>query len=159
MLTRNKPARTSHRSVRLVCRGFTLIELMIVIAIIAIIMTLALPVYSNYTVRAKIAESMSLANSVKVTVAATCHENPTLADIDNEAVGYAFGVTEYVQDIQVHGSCLNAVITITTQNTGQSPAPVLSLTGRIESESSVIPWTCSSDNTPNHLLPTACRSG
>jgi hypothetical protein len=103
------------------------------------------------------AEALGAAMATKVTVAATCHENPTLDPLDNAAVGYAFGSTEYVQDIQVGGSCAEPVITIVTRDSGQSPAPVLQLTGQISGSSSVIPWTCSSDNTPNYLLPAACR--
>jgi len=138
--------------------AFTLIELMIVIAIIAVILTLAVPVYGNYTIRSKIAEGVSVAKAVISMVGVTCHKNPTLTGIDNNAVGYAFDSTSYVQDIRVSGSCATAVITITTQDTGRSPAPILALTGQIQVESSVILWTCSSDNTPNYLLPATCRS-
>src|SRR5690606_4550558 len=69
--------------------GFTLIELMIVVAIIAIILTLALPVYTNYSIRAKIGEALSVAAAAKTTVAATCMENPILTGLNNDAVGYA----------------------------------------------------------------------
>ena len=50
-------------------KGFTLIELMIVVAIIGILAAIAIPAYQDYTVRAKVTEGLSLADSAKTTVA------------------------------------------------------------------------------------------
>jgi len=80
-------------------RGFTLIELMIVLAVIAIIVTLAIPAYSNYTIRMKIAESLSIAASAKTSVAATCQEDLTIANLNNQLAGYDFEETKYVFNI------------------------------------------------------------
>ena len=143
-------------------RGFTLIELMIVVAIIAIILSLAIPVYSNYAIRAKIGEGMSVANAAKSAVSSTCIETPTITNITNPMAGYGFietsGSKSYVKDIQASGSCRNPLITITTKNTGQLPDPIVIMTGELIQNSGHVAWACSSDNTPAWLLPRSCRS-
>ena len=53
------------RSMQMAQKGFTLIELMIVVAIIGILAAVALPAYQDYTVRAKVTEGLSLASSAK----------------------------------------------------------------------------------------------
>jgi type IV pilus assembly protein PilA len=57
------------RSMKMVQKGFTLIELMIVVAIIGILAAVALPAYQDYTVRAKVTEGLSLAAAAKTAVA------------------------------------------------------------------------------------------
>ena len=137
--------------------GFTLIELMIVIATIAIILTLALPVYSNYTIRAKVGEALGIAASAKTSVAATCIEDPTILLLNPTLTGYAFGGSQYVESILIEGPCTDPVITIKTWQTGAVADPVLTLTGNFPSGSSKITWTCTT-NGSNIYVPQTCRS-
>jgi len=143
-------------------RGFTLIELMIVVSIIAIILTISIPVFSNYSIRAKIAEGMSIANSAKTAVSATCSSDLGLLAISNSLIGWDFAENldsvTYVASILASGPCTTPIISITTKNTGVSPDPVLTLTGALSPTSGQIEWRCSSTNTAFNLLPATCRS-
>jgi type IV pilus assembly protein PilA len=137
--------------------GFTLIELMIVVAIIAIILTLALPVYTNYTVRAKFGEALSVAAATKSAVASTCHENLTLTGLTNSQAGYSFSPSKWVQDITVSGDCTQPLITIKTQNTGAPGDPEITLTGTFADGAGAVTWACTS-TAENYHLPATCRS-
>jgi type IV pilus assembly protein PilA len=142
--------------------GFTLIELMIVIAILAIILALALPVYSNYTIRTRISEALGEGMAATASVGAYCRDHSNVVPLDNERAGYQFreetDQDSHVAIIEVSGNCAGAVITITTKNTGQSPDPILLLNGESGLQNDRIEWTCFSNNTPSFLLPPTCRS-
>ena len=143
-----------------VSKGFTLIELMIVIAIIAILVALALPAYQDYTVRTKVSEGLSVAASAKLAGAETCQSDPSIAAMTNALAGYEFVASKYVSNVQITGTCANAgdVIVTATVNaaTGSASAPFdLVLTGT--NNTSNIDWVCTSGG-PNKHLPSTCRA-
>jgi type IV pilus assembly protein PilA len=136
--------------------GFTLIELMIVVAIIAIILTVALPVYTDYTIRAKVGEALSVANAAKAAVSSSCIENPAIQSITSDNMGYQFSATRYVASIALSGACSQPVIAVQTQATGASPPdPIITLTGQLQGGN--MDFTCMTSGANQHV-PRECRS-
>jgi type IV pilus assembly protein PilA len=146
-------SKNNHPQLRL---GFTLIELMIVVAIIAIILTLALPVYSDYIIRTKTSEALSVATAAKTTVGGACLEDPSIPAISSSNTGYTFGApSSYVDNIALSGPCVQPVIAIQTVNTGATTNPVITITGSISTGR--IEFLCSTDGQFQHV-PLDCRN-
>jgi prepilin-type N-terminal cleavage/methylation domain-containing protein len=136
-------------------KGFTLIELMIVIAIIAILVALAVPAYQDYAVRTKVGECIANTAPAKLAVAETFQSEgslPATADL----AGYSFGATDYCSAIDIAAG----VITATTQNTGAGAAGGsegdITLTPTQEG-SGQLTWDCTNSLGKQAHVPASCR--
>ena len=121
-------------------RGFTLIELMIVIAIIGILSALAIPAYQDYTIRAQVTEGLSLAADVQAGVAEYYANNGTWpTDVTSLGVASTTVGSNYVQTIEV----TDGLITITYG--GQANSGIANQTLALQpglSDNDDVLWAC-----------------
>lgn len=137
---------------KLVQKGFTLIELMIVVAIIGILAAVAIPAYQDYTVRAKISEGIGLAAAAKSAVSEyriSVNDWPA----DNSTAGIASTITsQYVSDVGVD----NSTITVSYLSTaGVSTGSTIIFVGTFSN--GTVDWTCSDGDVRNSYRPANCR--
>lgn len=140
-------------------RGFTLIELMIVVAIVAVLAAIALPTYQNYIARAQVAESVSAASSVKTAITVFRASNgawPAAGQFDDFSGGrYTASVTH--DDAGIITTTLRAASPVNSRVRGfrWQLTPRLSVAGGSE----IVEWTCG-DPTPAtsaRFLPSGCQ--
>jgi type IV pilus assembly protein PilA len=136
-------------------QGFTLIELMIVVAIIGILAAVALPAYQDYTVRARVSEAVVSAAAAKTTVSENISNNggvmPANACLGVNAVVGALGNMTGL-------SCAGAgVITVTT-NANNAGGVTLTLTPTAPgANGGIITWACARTVGDNRHVPAECR--
>jgi len=132
-------------------KGFTLIELMIVVAIIGILAAVALPAYQDYTVRAKVSELMLAASGARNGITEKFQSDPTTSTA-------GFGVTIPVVGKIASASVSDAglvVVTGNTTSTSVGAGVTITMTPVYSTATGTIVWSC--QGTPSKYLPASCR--
>lgn len=137
-------------------KGFTLIELMITVAIVGILAAVALPAYQDYTIRAQVTEGISLASGAKAAVS-EFHSNKGTFPADNGEAGFNGAAGKFVSGVEI----VDGVITATFSdgaNTNISGNTII-LTP-VPTDAGNLAWSCGSDmvdSDEEKYLPSSCR--
>jgi type IV pilus assembly protein PilA len=128
-------------------KGFTLIELMIVVAIIGILAAVALPAYQDYTVRAKVSELILSASGYRTSITEK-------AQVDGTLVNAGSGITVQATGKVKGGSVPDTGTIVLTSDTATVGADVtLTLTPTMTN--GTVTWACT--GTPTKYFPASCR--
>ena len=133
-------------------KGFTLIELMIVIAILGILLAIAIPAYQDYLSRAKASEAILGAAPAKTGVSEYTISNSTFPS-SLASTGVTFSTTSDVANLTVNGS---GIITVTAQNTGCAGGEPVFVMTPVTVSNGTVKWQCTA-NTGKNCAPASCR--
>ncbi len=149
-------------------QGFTLIELMIVVAIIGILAAVAIPSYQDYTARAQVSEGMSLTSAFKTTLAEYYSDKGDFTGLSNDITNLGGTTTgKYVATVALADATTNSIAVVATFKGSGVAAQIQNSTFSVETLDGGLQWTCGDLTTlatttanpvATKLVPGACKN-
>nr|WP_199045308.1 pilin [Dyella sp. ASV24] len=143
-------------------KGFTLIELMIVVAIIAILAAIAIPQYQNYITKSQFSESQTIADGLKTPIVE--YYNQTGNCPTNTTTGFVTNVSysgKYVAKADIAGTAPSCTVTVTFKPQGSVSKPLggynVVITGNVGNGGAVT-WSCASATIEGKYMPQVCSA-
>lgn len=136
-------------------RGFTLIELMIVVAIIGILAAVAIPSYQDYTARAQVSEAMSLTSALKTPLAEWWADNGSWPSAAASVADTLAG--KYVASIIITGASGSTIQVQATMKTAKVNKKIQGMTFINETTDGAKTWDCSKGTIDSKYRPGACK--
>ena len=133
-------------------KGFTLIELMIVVAIIGILAAVALPAYQDYTIRAKVSELILAASSARTAISEKFQADPS--NTGSMGVGVTINVVGKIATADVSDAGI-IVVTGNATSTSTGQAVTLTITPTANTSTGTLTWSCV--GAPSKYFPATCR--
>ncbi|AFC86629.1 pilin [Frateuria aurantia] len=148
-------------------KGFTLIELMIVVAIIAILAAIAIPQYQNYITKAQFSESQSIIDGLKTPIAEFATQNGACPLTAGPSTGFSAAAsysgkyiaqTALTQGTGGTGTLPSCIATMTFKSTGSVSAPLAGKTVQFTSADNggTMSWSCTASGIASKYKPATC---
>ena len=140
-------------------KGFTLIELMIVVAIIGILAAIALPAYQDYTARAQVTEAIAATSPIRLAVSEFVQTQGTWPTSDEESGVSGFDATQFVSAVGFAQPTITATMSALARASGD-----IQLTAQIAGDPTdgtlrITGWQCTSTFPRQQHAPANCRGG